>query len=123
MCERLVRWLGRPLAVAAFALLAGCGFSTSIADIQAHPRDYADKEVTVEGEVKEVFGFFMVKYFTLEDGSGEIGVVTERPLPQKGERIRVTGQVRETFALGDRTALVLLENPLEGRAPAQAKQP
>jgi hypothetical protein len=107
--------------VAAFALLAGCGFSTSVADIQAHPRDYAEQEVTVEGEVKEVFGFFMVKYFTLDDGSGEIGVVTERPLPQRGERIRVTGQVRETFSLGDRTALVLVENPPEGRAPAQAK--
>lgn len=109
------------MALALCAMLAACGFTTSIADIQAHPRDYADKEVTVEGEVKDAFGFFMVKYFTLDDGSGEIGVVTERPLPQHGERIRVTGKVREAFSLGDRTALMLVENPPEGRAPAQEK--
>jgi len=109
-------------ALALLVVLAGCGFTTSIAEIQAHPRDYADKEVTVEGEVKDVFGFFVVKYFTLDDGSGEIGVVTERPLPQVGERIRVTGQVRETFSLGDRTALMLVENPPPGRAPVEERR-
>lgn len=101
--------------MAAVTLLSGCGFTTSIADILAHPRDYADKEVTVEGEVKDVFGFLVVKYFTLDDGSGQLAVVTERPLPQRGERIRVTGQIRETFALGDRTSLLLVENPPQGR--------
>ena len=111
----LTRTLAPYVLASLLALLAGCGFSTSIADIQAHPRDYADKEVTVEGEVKEVFNLFVVKYFTLDDGTGEIGVVTERPLPQKGERIRVTGQVRETFSLGDRSSLMLVENPPQGR--------
>jgi hypothetical protein len=113
------RLLQRVALAALVLLVAGCGLGTTpIAEIQAHPRDYADKEVRVEGEVKDVFSFFVVKYFTLADGSGEIGVVTERPLPQRGERIRVTGQVRETFSLGDRTMLMLVEKADDNRARA-----
>lgn len=110
-----------PLSTTALllALIAGCGFTTPIAEIQAHPRDYVDKEVTVEGEVRDVFGLLVVKYFTLNDGSGEIGVVTERPLPRRGEHLRVTGQVRETFTLGDRSTLMLIERTT--KEPAQAQ--
>ena len=107
-------WLA---AVALAAVLAGCAFTTPIKDIVDHPRDYADKKVTVEGEVKDVFGLLVVRYFTLDDGTAQIGVVTERPLPQRGERIRVTGTVREAFALGDRSSVVLVEEA-PARAPA-----
>ncbi len=105
-------------AAALIALLAGCAYTTPIRDIVEHPRDHVDKQVTVEGEVKEVFGLLVVRWYTLDDGSGEIGVVTERPLPRRGERIRVTGTVREAYALGERSAVVLVEE-----APARAPRP
>jgi hypothetical protein len=50
-----------------------------------------------------------VKYFVVRDNSGEISVVTEKPLPAKGEKIRVKGIVKETFSFGTKTALVLVE--------------
>jgi hypothetical protein len=106
------------LAATLLVLLAAC---SRIADIEAHPRDYAGREVSVRGTVKEVFGLFVVRYFTLDDGSGTIGVVSERPLPQRGEHIRVTGQVREAFALGDRTTLVLVETTPAGQATIQER--
>ncbi|MBI2318121.1 MAG: hypothetical protein HYY28_14245 [Betaproteobacteria bacterium] len=57
----------------------------------------------------------IVKHFTVNDGSGGINVVTERPLPQKGQRIRVTGKVNELFSLGTETLLVLIEEPREAK--------
>lgn len=94
------------LALALFSCSLG---STKIGDIIGHPRDYADKEVTISGEVIETFSLFIVKYFVVRDNSGEISVVTERPLPAKGEKIKVKGTVKETFSFGTKTAIVLVE--------------
>ena len=91
-------------------VLVSCGIvATKIGDIIGHPRDYADKEVTISGEVTETFSLFIVKYFVVRDNSGEISVVTERPLPAKGEKIKVKGTVKETFSFGTKTAIVLVE--------------
>lgn len=87
-----------------------CGIGTTkIDDIISHPRDYAGKEVTISGEVTETFSLIFVKYFVVRDNSGEISVVTDRPLPAKGEKIKVKGNVKEAFSLGTNTALVLME--------------
>jgi hypothetical protein len=51
------------------------------------------------------------KYFVVCDESGEISVVTARTLPAKGKKIRVKGNVKESFSLGRETALVLIEIP------------
>ncbi len=92
------------------ALVTACVGTTPIRDIVDHPRDYAGREVTVQGEVKGVFSLFVVKYFTLDDGTGSITVITERPLPKKGERIRVRGRVEEAFSLGDQTLTLIVED-------------
>jgi len=94
--------------------LISCGIGTTkIGDITGHPRDYAGKEVTISGEVTEVFSLFILRYFTVRDGSGEISVVTDRPLPAKGQNIKVTGVVKEAFSLGTTSALVLVERSLK----------
>lgn len=87
-----------------------CGVGTTkIGDITGHPRDFAGKEVTISGEVTEVFSVIIVRYFTVRDGTGEINVVTDRPLPAKGEKIKVKGIIKEAFSLGTQTTLVLVE--------------
>lgn len=87
-----------------------CGVGTTkIGDITGHPRDYAGKEVTVSGEVVEIFSLIIVRYFVVRDGTGEITVVTDRPLPGKGEKIKVKGIVKEAFSLGTQSTLVLVE--------------
>ena len=85
--------------------------STKIADIRNNPRHYADKEVTVSGEVTGTFSLVVIKYFTLRDGTGEITVVTQRPLPKEGERLKVRGVVREAFSMGSGSLLVIVEEP------------
>lgn len=96
---------------AALVLAVGCRslFATKIADIVADPRKYDGREVTIAGQVTDTTNLLVARFFTVSDGTGEIVVVTERPLPRQGERITVTGTVHEAFALGDRHLLVVKE--------------
>lgn len=84
-------------------------FPTKIGDIAKNPRDYAGKEVTISGEVVDAFSFFLIKSFVIKDATGEITVITNKPLPRKGEKLKVTGIVKEAFSLGDQNLLVIVE--------------
>ncbi len=67
--------------------------STKIKDILDHPRDYENKDVTVYGTVTDAVSLLVVKYFELQDETGTIKVVTDKLLPTKGEKIKVTGRM------------------------------
>lgn len=103
-------------------LLAACATPVPIKQVLDNPRQYADRTVTVSGKVDEVFSLFVVKYFTVDDGTGTIGVITNRPLPAKGETVKVTGTVKEAFSLGDQTLTVLVERS-GGNDPTPARDP
>jgi hypothetical protein len=83
--------------------------TTPIGNILDKPRDYTDKKVTVSGEVTEIFSLFVIKYFVVQDKTGQIAIVSDKPLPRKGTTARVTGTVREAFSIGDQQLLVLVE--------------
>jgi len=106
--------MGRSLVISvvlACFLAAGCGglFPTKIGDIVRDPRKYEGKEVTVSGEVKEVLALVVFKSFVLKDDTGEITVITSRILPAVGQKLKVTGTVKEAFALGTVKLLVIQE--------------
>ncbi len=67
--------------------------ATKIKDILDHPRDYENKDVTVYGTVTNSVSLLVVKYFELQDETGTIKVVTDKLLPTKGEKIKVTGRM------------------------------
>lgn len=92
-------------------LLAGCTSlsSTPINKILENPRDYAGKTATISGEVTEVFSLLIIKYFIVKDKTGQIAVVTERPLPNVGAKIVVKGTVEEAFSIGDKRLIVIAE--------------
>jgi hypothetical protein len=85
-------------------------FATPIRKILDNPRDYSGKTVTIEGKVTEVAGLVFVQYFVVKDNTGEITVITKRPLPRKDSEITVRGKVRQAFAIGDRQVIVIVEN-------------
>lgn len=99
----------RRCAACVILALAACSPATDIGSIVDNPRNYAERTVTVSGDVQDTFGLGAFKYYTLSDGSGSIRVMTERPLPKKGEHIRVTGKVQEAFTFGTQTSVVLVE--------------
>lgn len=97
-------------AAVSLILLFGCAPAPDIQEVVENPREFADRTVTLRGEVQDTFGLLTLKYYTLKDDTGSISVVTERPLPRKGEKLRVTGRVTEAFTLGSRSMVVLVED-------------
>lgn len=92
-------------------MLFGCSglFSTPIGKILDDPRAYAGKTVTVSGEVTQIFSLFFIKYFRLKDETGEIVVVTDKPLPKVGTKVKVKGNVQEAFSIGNQQLIVIVE--------------
>ncbi len=84
--------------------------TTQIKKIIENPRNYDGKSVSVSGEVADTFNVFFLKGFVVKDATGEILVITDRPLPKKGSQIKLKGVVREAFSIGDQQLIVLLED-------------
>jgi hypothetical protein len=92
-------------------LLCNCNglFTTPINKILEDPRNYTGKTVTVSGEVTRVFSLFIIKYFVMRDSTGEITIVTEKPLPKIGTKMKVKGTVKEAFSIGDQQLIIIFE--------------
>lgn len=92
-------------------LMFSCGIDTTkIGDIVSHPREFSGKEVTVSGRVIDTFSLFVVRYYTLQDDTGQIAIVTDRPLPARGEKMKTKGIVKEAFSIGTKSILVIVES-------------
>lgn len=106
--------------LAALALGLACDqlFATKIGKILADPRSYEGKEVTVSGNVVEVVDLFVHKGFVLDDGTGQLKVVTTRMLPAKGQKVTVKGVIEPGVAYA-----VVLRESVPGQTPAQPQGP
>jgi hypothetical protein len=82
---------------------------TPIGSIIKNPREYEGKVLTISGKVSDRMSLLVVKYYRLNDKTGEIIVISNRPLPPIGEKVRVKGQVKEAFSLMDKQVLVFIE--------------
>jgi hypothetical protein len=87
-------------AVAACVLFAAaCPERTSIADIEANPSKFENKQVAIAGTVKDSYGVSIPGTpvrggaYKIDDGTGSIWIVTEDSVPTKGARIGVKGRV------------------------------
>jgi hypothetical protein len=110
IAKRIKRTIFRALLIFSLLLARCTSLSTSpINKILENPRDYAGRTVTISGEVTEVFSLFVIKYFIVKDKTGQIVVVTERPLPNVGAKIVVKGTVEEAFSIGDKRLIVIVE--------------
>lgn len=77
-----------------------CPDRKSIADIEANPGKYQNKEVVIAGVVKDSYGVSIpgTRYgggaYKIDDGTGSIWViVTDGSVPSKGAEIGVKGTV------------------------------
>ena len=87
------------LTVLSVLILTGCPERTSIADIQANPSRYENKQVAIAGTVKDSYGVSIPGTpirggaYKIDDGTGSIWVISEDTVPTKGARIGVKGRV------------------------------
>ncbi len=78
---------------------AACPKRVSIADIQANPGKYADKDVAIAGTVKDSYGLNIPGTpirggaYKIDDGTGSIWVVTEDSVPSNGVKLGVKGRI------------------------------
>ncbi len=95
------------------ALTAACAalLTTKIADIQKTPGRYDGRTVTISGTVSASHNLLVVKYYQVDDGTGQIAVVTDSALPKEGDHVRVKGKVNQAFAIGSARLVVIVEEP------------
>ena len=87
---------------------------TPIEAILGNAKAYEGKEVTIEGAVTDRTAFFVVlKFFKLRDKTGEITVVTRKPLPELKSTVAVKGRIDQAFPIGDQKLLVFVEESVE----------
>lgn len=85
------------LVVMTGLLASACPDRTSIADIEANPSRYQNKEVAIAGTVRDSYGVNIPGTrirggaYKIDDGTGSIWVVTEEGVPTKGTQIGVKG--------------------------------
>ena len=76
-----------------------CPDRTSIADIEANPSKYQNKEVAIAGTVQDSWGVNIPGTkirggaYKIDDGTGSIWIVTDEAVPTKGAQIGVKGLV------------------------------
>jgi hypothetical protein len=105
-------WL-RWLAAAALALpLLACGRTSHVGAVTAQAAQLDGKTVTVTGQVKEVGQRGTLRYFVLDDGTGQVTIIGH-PTPRKvGEQVRITGQVLKSVMLAGRSTVAIQDKAL-----------
>lgn len=100
------------LPIICIIFLCGCSnmFPDRIGDVVQNPRKYCEKEVKVKGKVTQIFSMIVIKSFVIKDDTGEIRVITQKPMPRVNETVRVHGIVNCAFSLGDQQIMVIVEN-------------
>lgn len=116
--------LCRTVVVAALsvsALASAACASRTVNQVLADPSRYRDREVRLSGAVVDSYSFVNRGAYRIDDGTGQLWVVSDKSVPRTSARVTVTGTIREGFnlgSLGDRinvplglgSGLVLMES-------------
>jgi hypothetical protein len=98
----LMRTSGRSLILIAIVGAAcsagGCALKT-IDQVLADPARYADRPVTVRGEVVQSYSVLGRGAYEVRDRTGRLWVVSDRGVPRKGTRVQVKGTVRDALGV------------------------
>jgi hypothetical protein len=88
------------LILAVGLLTAACPERTTIADIEANPSKYYNKQVAIAGTVRDSYGISVPLtqirggIYKIDDGTGSIWVATDDSVPTKGTQIGVKGRIQ-----------------------------
>ena len=102
------------LSLLAVCLLAGCNEHTDkLGDIAGNPSAYVNKDVTVEGEVTQVYelplGIANIAAYRINDGTGQTWVLSRAGAPLKGDKVGLKGTVRPEGRIGGEVLTNIIE--------------
>jgi hypothetical protein len=89
------------LSLALFTALfaAACPERTSIADIEANPGRFQNKDVAIAGTVRDSYGVSIPGTpirggaYKIDDGTGSMWIFTEETVPTRGAQVGVRGLI------------------------------
>jgi hypothetical protein len=96
------------MMLAVGAVVSSACASRSVNQIIADPSRYRNRDVRVSGAVVDSYSLADRGAYLIDDGTGQLWVVSDRGVPRRSARVTVKGRVREGFnlgALGDRINL------------------
>ena len=97
-----------------FATAMGCAQKT-VHDVMADPGRYANKRVSVTGNVVESFSLAGRGFYRIDDDTGRLWVFSTRGVPRTGTRVSVKGSVHDGFDITSLDFLVKLPEPVRER--------
>ncbi len=105
------------LILTATLFVAACPKRTTVADIEANPSRYYDREVAVAGTVETSYGVSIPiireqgGIYKVSDATGSIWVITQRSVPSKGAQLGIKGKIQNGVNYnGKNYGLVLMED-------------
>lgn len=95
--RRSLMWL----VVVLGAALAGTGCATrTINQVIADPARYQNREVRLNGNVVDSFSVLNRGAYRIDDGTGQLWIISDKGVPGRTARVSVKGTVRSGFNLG-----------------------
>lgn len=91
---------GLLIVLAAGALASTACASKTVNQILADPSRYRNRTVRLSGAVVDSYSFANRGVYRIDDGTGELWVVSEVGVPRRSARVTVKGRVLEGFNLG-----------------------
>jgi hypothetical protein len=105
--RRLIHVAALSVLVAGSLASTACG-SKKINDLLADPGRYRNETVQLSGEVVDSYSVANRGAYRIDDGTGQLWIVSDNGVPRKTARVTVKGTVREGFNLGSLAEMLRL---------------
>ncbi|GMR22259.1 MAG: hypothetical protein BMS9Abin37_0595 [Acidobacteriota bacterium] len=102
------------LAAALAFAVTGCAQKT-VNDVLADPSRYADRNITLQGEVVESYSVAGHGFYRLEDSTGRLWILSMKGVPRTGAYVQVKGKIKDGFDLTSLGNFLSLPEPIRER--------
>lgn len=82
------------------ALVSAACAARTVNQVIADPSRYRNREVKLSGTVVDSYSLVNRGAYRIDDGTGQLWIVSDNGVPRKSARVDVTGTIREGFNLG-----------------------
>ena len=106
--RRTVHFALLALLVAGALTSTACASTRKINDLLADPGRYRNDSVKLSGEVVDSYSVADRGAYRIDDGTGQLWIISDHGVPRKSARVTVTGTVREGFNFGSLGDLIKL---------------
>lgn len=88
------------MILVASGLMSTACASRTVNQIMADPSRYRNREVRLSGSVVDSYGAANRGAYRIDDGTGQLWIVSDNGIPRRSARVTVKGTVRDGFSLG-----------------------